>query len=806
MAPTSPLVLAALLGPTLASAAFIFDASKCNTNWDSAANWEGNAVPASTSLVSFGSSSRVAGTPIEPANLLIKPGTYSVGGFALPRHGAAITLARDGATINMPASPEGPAAYFTAGQTDKKECAFGCSDNWKMGLPAQAADPSALQTLPQAIDIPGINDIAIVPFGYNPKISAWGLNAVGGFGWYDTNGTLMWATSKDEIPPAFTVPEGRMLDLFFDSEEARYRCNGPCSVESRCPAWSGEVANDVNRPFEQAARIRTDAARDAAGVVDGTVTREENDFEFIFVVPTLGWSTSSAACISELGDALTSDFLEDENSTTTVNRALLPLGSVVSGVSVTASATDTIVVTGTIEGPAFHMQLVRLNGSATYPFTAATFDAQEGRLFYAVFDGMANYFGANTSCATAGEVATANIKARAGLESQSLTVYTGALSPQMDLPYLIDSANKDSLADALATGLSGSNGIASLNLPGLNAPPSMTIVGTADQHQAMRGPRSLAHLDMVNYNTGQALIQLNLEFRAYGRFAGTHAAVAVRTLADVILTNQAIVWPAAQNCLTLPAGYDWTCVTDRINATVETAMASPATGSDCDTLGYLSDECRAEATAAAAADWDLMFMCGPLGNHVDGVSGCVDPMYSTSGALFVSASEGAVAGQEAAITAASAGSDDDGFLMGFSMLQVIAAAAAVLLICVIVVAVVVLKGGSSENAEKQPRQAATVAFENPMYEQTAGMPGDDGLYDNGAAPGGDLYDEPEIVTKGNPVYGGDADEGDTAGMYAEGGAVAGGYLDMDPDDGDDDDDDGDEEESEEDDEDDEDDE
>jgi hypothetical protein len=801
MAPTSPLVLAALLGPTLASAAFIFDASQCNTNWDSAANWEGNAVPASTSLVSFGSSSRVAGTPIEPANLLIKPGTYSVGGFVLPRHGAAITLARDGATINMPASPEGPAAYFTGGQTDKKECAFGCPDNWKMGTPEQAADPSALQTLPQAIAIPGIDDMAVVPFGYNPKISAWGLHAVGGFGWYSTDGTLRWATSKDEIPQAFTVPEGRMLDLFFDSDEAEYRCNGPCSVESRCPAWSGEVANDVNRPFEQAARTRTDAESRAAGVVDGTVRIEENRFSFNFGVGTLAWSFSSAACISELGDALTSDSLEDVNSTTTVNRALLPLGSVVSGVSVT-SALGAITVTGTIEGPAFHMQRVRLSESATYPFTAATFDAQEGRLFYAIFDGMANYFGANTSCATFGD--TADIKASAGLVRQSLTVYAGALSPQMDLPYLIDSANKDSLADALATGLSGSNGITSLNLPGLNAPPSLTIVGTADQHQAVRGPRSLAHLDMVNYNTGQALIQLNLEFQAYGQFAGTHAAVAVRTLADVILTNQAIVWPAAQNCLRLPAGYDWTCVTDRINATVETAMASPATGSDCDTLGYLSDECRAEATAAAAADWDLMFMCGPLGNHVDGVSGCVDPMYSTSGALFVSASEGAIAGQEAAITSASAGSDDDGFLFGFSMLQVIAAAAAVLLICVIVVAVVVLKSGSSD-AEKQPRQAATVAFENPMYEQTAGMPGDDGLYDNGAAPGDDLYDEPEIVTKGNPVYGGDDDEGDTAGMYAEGGAVAGGYLDMDPDDGDDDDDDG-EEESEEDDEDDEDDE
>jgi len=258
-------------------------------------------------------------------------------------------------------------------------------------------------------------------------------------------------------------------------------------------------------------------------------------------------------------------------------------------------------------------------------------------------------------------------------------------------------------------------------------------------------------------------------------------------------------WPAPQNCLSLPAGYNWTCVTDRINATVETAMAGPA-GSECSVMGYQSDDCAAEATMFAAREWDLMFMCGPLGDHIDGVSGCVDPMYSTSGALFVSASEGAVAGQEAAITAANAGGDDDdGFIAGFSMLQVIAAAAGLLLLCVIIIAVVVLRGDGGDG-EKKPRQAATVAFENPMYEQTAGMPGQDGLYDNGdGAAGGDLYDEPEIVTKANPTYNGDGDEGDTAGMYAESGAVAGGgYLDMNPDDADDDDDDGDEEESEED--------
>ena len=967
MAPTSAssLVLVALLaGRAVDGRSFIFDASRCNTNWDDAANWEGAAIPTITSLVSFGASSREAGSAIEPVNLLIKTGAYSVGGFTLPRDGATITLSRDNAVISMAVgntTMEGPPSFFTGGQTDKPECAFGCADNWKMGNAGQASyfalQTAALATLPTANTIPGPADMVIIPFGYNPKISAWGQHQLLSFGWYSTNDTYKSAQSKSAVPAGFTVPAGNQLDLFFDNDEAMFRCNGACSTESRCPAWTGTPADDLNMPFEQAARIRTSTASNAASAVISGTVQTMNQFVYTFgglgefsglegaaaqqdcpglaaalttdayyapLAPLASydaadntydidattatasmrlWSTGanhdeprtttmvtvtgvavdglvfkahlhSQPCAEDGGghymnnpagavdadnenwpmltcdnttctgeatsmwfptaDALAAGMsivihdtpaaesgsgskylcadlnIVTSNVGSTVAPELLPMAGSVTDVDVSYGS-GSITVTGMIAGSVFHMNSVQTDLTAA-PFNAANRPGPvEGRAFYAIFDGIASHFDLAFCSSVSNTRSVADIKEAAGLVEQTLTVFAGSLSPQIDLPYMVLGENGVTLSNALTAGLTGSNGMLNVNAFILNEAPSMTIVSTAGQAQVMREQNmldrsrraTLMHLDMVNYNTAQARIQLNFDFRAYGMFYGTSAAAAVRTLADVIIANTEIEWPATDNCLTMPAGYDWACVTTQINSTVEAAMARPDAGSECET-DYSSEACKADVTRAAAVTWDNMFACGPAGMHVDGVSGCVDPMYSSSGALFTAAVTPAIIGQEADILSANAAAagdeEDDGFLMGFSMLQVIAAGAGLLLVCVIIAAVVVLKGGGDDEAKEKSVRPATVAFENPMYEQTAGIPDAHGVYNAGGGEADDLYDEPEIVTSGkanveNPAYTGD-DEGDASGMYAESGALAGGYLDMDPDDNDDDDDDDDEEEEE----------
>lgn len=129
-----------------------------------------------------------------------------------------------------------------------------------------------------------------------------------------------------------------------------------------------------------------------------------------------------------------------------------------------------------------------------------------------------------------------------------------------------------------------------------------------------------------------------------------------------------------------------------------------------------------------------------------------------------------------AFTAPSAGEEEE----GLPMMIIIAAGAGCLLLTIIVVVIVVMSGGEKE--EKSNRNV--IAFENPMYDD----PTDSGGGNFDAGEDGGLYDEPtfQADNKQNPTYSSEENVADPG---------AGGYLDVEPDDGDDDDDDDDEESS-----------
>ena len=129
-----------------------------------------------------------------------------------------------------------------------------------------------------------------------------------------------------------------------------------------------------------------------------------------------------------------------------------------------------------------------------------------------------------------------------------------------------------------------------------------------------------------------------------------------------------------------------------------------------------------------------------------------------------------------AFTAPSADEEEE----GLPMMIILAAGAGCLLLTIIVVVIVVMSGGEKE--EKSSRNV--IAFENPMYDD----PTDSGGGNLDAGEDGGLYDEPtfQADNKHNPTYSSEENVADPG---------AGGYLDVEPDDGDDDDDDDDEESS-----------
>ena len=128
-----------------------------------------------------------------------------------------------------------------------------------------------------------------------------------------------------------------------------------------------------------------------------------------------------------------------------------------------------------------------------------------------------------------------------------------------------------------------------------------------------------------------------------------------------------------------------------------------------------------------------------------------------------------------AFTAPSAGEEEE----ELPMMIIIAAGAGCLLLTIIVVVIVSMSGGEKE--EKSNRNV--IAFENPMYDDP-----NNGAGNFDAGEDGGLYDEPSFQAdnKQNPTYSSEDNIADPG---------AGGYLDVEPDDGDDDDDDDDDEES-----------
>jgi len=305
--------------------------------------------------------------------------------------------------------------------------------------------------------------------------------------------------------------------------------------------------------------------------------------------------------------------------------------------------------------------------------------------------------------------------------------------------------------------------------------PSVTALNPARMYELDEIARR--SVETSNHGTAQTLIQVVMEFEAYGRFAGTSAESKLEAIADMITSTYEITYTDPTRCISMPTqGYNYTCVTATIADAVQEAMAKPSTGSDCATKGYSSDECYFEAIQAAVNAWDDVVGCGPSGAKIYG-TGCADPNFDApTGPYFINITNSSITERKSAIAASLATDDDDG--LPIPLLYMVAAGAGFILLCIIIIAVIMLRS-PSEKSDKN-RDTATASFENPMYEQTnaggfdltgSGYPGNDAGADG-------LYDEPE-VQQTNPTYASQDNVADAT--------EAGGYLDLAPDDDDDDD-------------------
>jgi hypothetical protein len=632
MAKPAVLLAALACGTCLLSASakiFVFKADKCNTNFNTAENFDTAAAPMSGAKavpksVEFGA---------KGVDVYVPEGEYEFGGLAFDDD-MEFTFTDASATLYLNEAAAGPVATFVAGQTnDKAACSIGCHTNFYQFNgnvdAAVAADITKGATDDRMTDstaTPCNRDTVVVPKGYNVNLLAQGFHAFRSIVYAGGGDKAVKAKSLVELP-AFMFYPTKDPKLYVGNSVLNY-CEAAgmanddrCICATECPAGPAAA-------LAQANLIRDASKKHAQKMLEraASTDMEDTDVEFTYrgAFPLGTVNAGCAVNTKTMTDALNARFTEWYNDKVKVKSVQGVTVNVEDGSIVIEASLE--AMGGVLDGQKTSFsEPVRIGAEETNS-TVVGIDAKtrtDGSLAIVVYHSLVKAMSAVSTCGV-GSVSAAAFLKTAGItklkKEATVVVYAGANMAQMDVNRLVDARNKVGVVDRVYDGIMSMQGIITLDKDALFSNWKLVAPKRARARRA---------------GLATKLVKVVLVYTGFVTAAGMDTSAVAGMIGALMATFEV---KTHHKCFTLKGGFDDDCV-EKAVAAVMAAQLKICTDADPKSV----ENCRSAAIAAAKKELLAIKGCGLQGTTMKGGKEvCADPAAEQKAAVAaVAAAESA---------------------------------------------------------------------------------------------------------------------------------------------------------------------
>merc|ERR1719199_683094 len=607
---------------------FLFNAEKCNTNFDNEANWnnpdlgsdESTDTPMSAAKPSSVEFSAPSGNH-KPVSVRVNQGEYAVGKIILQPN-MRIQLEVEGVRLGFDSNANGAKAQFTAGQDTKNPaCSLGCHNNFYEYLgrdmdEAADIDLKELNTHTEFDDgfaavpagrVPCDTDTVVIPKRYGINLLSLGFHPFKNIVYPHNEDSLVSVTAEEDIPAFMMFPTSNQKvflgqDVLDDcADHGLLDDDDRCICISECPAPEDAL--------EQSNRLRDSAKAFAQRELrsynkDGQMERFDWSYGNAFEPTAINAYPCdlSQSAVAETVEKYTAGYLSSAGVRVEIDeeKAMIRASGRLTGRAGDFDGQKMIA------GPVKILDAYEPLGSgvaATYPMEDVKDDTNMQlamTVYHAVVDEM------QKECKIRGSSDLLDNAGVTFVKGERTIVYAGNNLPQIDVNRMVDENNKAGIVDHVFEQVRTIQGFQDLSKDAMYG--SWRLATPEDRTKGRRAAR---------LGLATNLIQVNLEYSRWSTGSGVDKRHVERVVNHLLATYDLTTH---HKCFTFDGGFDEECIRSLVAGAVQAKLDGCAPDKVRD--------CKDEASAVALAITLEIKGCGLLGS-IPGKAGgdavCADP-------------------------------------------------------------------------------------------------------------------------------------------------------------------------------------